>query len=56
MTKKFFLQLCILISRKDSSIPTSIDIFMQPLIEELQRLWSRIPAQDFRNPPGERRF
>jgi hypothetical protein len=54
VTKKFFIQLSILISGKESPISASIDDFIQPLIEELQKLWIGIPAQDFQQPPGQR--
>jgi hypothetical protein len=44
VTKKFFIQLCILISGKDAPTLESIEIVLQPLIEELQKLWIGIPA------------
>jgi hypothetical protein len=56
VTKKFFIQLCILISGKEAPTSDSIDVFLQPLIEELQTLWIGIRAQDFSKPPGKKGF
>ena len=56
VTKKFFIQLCILISGKMSPTNENMDVFIRPLVEELQRLWGGVNAQDFSKPPGERRF
>jgi hypothetical protein len=56
VTKKFFIQLCILISGKDSSTNENLDVFMRPLVEELQMLWTGILAQDFSNPIRDRSF
>jgi hypothetical protein len=56
VTKKFFIQLCILISGKDSPTSENIGIFIEPLMEELQMLWTGVRAQDFLNPAGERLF
>jgi hypothetical protein len=38
VTKKFFIQLCILISRKSSPTNENIDVFIRPLLEELVKL------------------
>ena len=35
VTKIFFIELCILISSKESSTNESINVFMQPLVDEL---------------------
>jgi hypothetical protein len=43
-TKKFFIQLSLLISGKDAPRNDNIDVFLRPLIEELQMLWKGIPA------------
>ena len=56
VTEKFFIQLCILISGKDSPTSENIGVFIEPLVEELQQLWTGIWAQDFLDPIGERRF
>jgi hypothetical protein len=41
VTKIFFIQLCILISGKDSPNNENIGVFLAPLIEELQVLWTQ---------------
>jgi hypothetical protein len=56
VTKLFFIQLCILISGKDPPTPEGLDVFIKPLVEELQLLWRGVQAQDFSKPPGERLF
>jgi hypothetical protein len=56
VTKFFFIQLCILISGKDAPTPEGVDVFIRPLIEELQLLWTGVPAQDFSQPAGNRLF
>ena len=56
VTKKFFIQLCILISGKNSPTSENIGVFIEPLMEELQLLWIGVRAQDFLDPIGERRF
>jgi hypothetical protein len=56
VTKKFFIQLSILIFGKDASTNESIDVFIRPLVEELQQLWKGVPVQDFSKSLGERRF
>ena len=39
ITKRFFLMLVLLIPRKESVTLESIDVYLAPLIEELQQLW-----------------
>jgi hypothetical protein len=56
VTKKFFIQLTILIFGKDAPTNDNIDVFLRPLIEELQMIWKGIPAQDFAEPPDQRPF
>ena len=41
VTKKYFVMLCLLIPTKLSLTGSNIDVFIQPLIDELQQLWSR---------------
>jgi hypothetical protein len=53
VTKTFFIQLCILISGKDSPTSENIGVFIELVLEELQLLWTKIRAQDFLNPPGK---
>jgi hypothetical protein len=56
VTKKFFVQLCILISGKSSPTNGNIDVFLWPLLEESKELWNGVIAQDFLNPLGECHF
>ena len=56
VTKKFFIQLSILISRKESPTSENIGLFIAPLVEKLQMLWTGVRAQDFLNPAGSRMF
>jgi hypothetical protein len=56
VTKSFFIQLCILISGKDAPTPEGLDVFLRPLVEELQLLWRGIAVQDFSKPSDQRRF
>ena len=41
VTKKYFVMLCLLIPTKLSLTGSNVDVFIQPLVDELQRLWSR---------------
>ena len=52
VTKKFFVLMCILISRKCSPSATNIDVFICPLLKELHQLWRGVSAQDFTQPMG----
>jgi hypothetical protein len=52
--KKFFIQLCILISGKQSPTTENIDVFLHPLVDELKLLWEGISAQDFSQALRER--
>ena len=56
VTKKFFISLCILISGKHSPTSTGLDVFIRPLLKELQELWLGVPALDFSQPEGSRTF
>ena len=56
VTKKFFIQLSILISGKDSPTSENIGVFIEPLLEELQTLWTGVRAQDLLNPASARMF
>lgn len=56
VTKKFFISLCILISGKQSPTSKNIDVFVRPLLKELQELWEGIPVLDFSQPEGSRGF
>ena len=41
VTKKYFVMLCLLIPTKLSLIGLKSDVFIQPLVDELQQLWSQ---------------
>jgi hypothetical protein len=56
VTKKFFIQLCILISGKMSPTNENIDVFIRPLVDELLKLWRGVVAQDFSKPGRECQF
>ena len=49
-TKKYFVMLFLLIPTKLSLTGCNIDVFIQPLVDELQQLWSRtrVPTGDAR--------
>ena len=46
MTKKFLISLTILISGKKSPTNKNIDVFLEPLLEELLELWEGVPTYD----------
>ena len=56
VTKRFFVSLTLLISGRDSPTSDNIDVFLQPLIDELLQLWEGVDEQDFGKPAGERAF
>ena len=41
VTKKYFVMLCLLIPTQLSLTGSNFDVFIQPLVDELQQLWSR---------------
>ena len=41
VTKKYFVMLCLLIPTRLSLTGSNVDVFIQPLVDELQQLWSR---------------
>ena len=50
VTKKYFVMLCLLIPTQLSLTGSNFDVFLQPLVDELQQLWSRtgVPTRDAR--------
>ena len=56
LTKKFFISLVVLIPSPNSPTSNNIDVFLQPLVRDLLKLWTRIPAINMCKPEGERRF
>jgi hypothetical protein len=41
VTKKYFVMLCLLIPTKLSLTGSNFDVFLQPLVDELQQLWNQ---------------
>ena len=54
--KKKFISLCILISGKKLPSSANIDVFIRPLLKELQELWHGVEALDFSQLQGNRTF
>jgi hypothetical protein len=52
----FLIQLCLLILKKITPTSNNIGVLTRPLLDELQRLWIGVSAQDFSKPAGVRRF
>ena len=54
VTKKYFVMLCLLIPTKLSLTGVNFDVFLQPLIDELQQLWRRsgVRTRDARSHMG----
>ena len=54
VTKKYFVMLCLLIPTKLRLTNSNFDVFIQPLVDELQRLWSPrgVPTRDARATNG----
>jgi hypothetical protein len=50
VTKKYFVMLCLLIPTQLSLTGANVDVFIQPLVDELQQLWSHagVPTRDAR--------
>ena len=56
LTKKFFISLAILIRGPKSPTAENIDVFLGPLIRDLLKLWTGVPAVNMAKPIGQRRF
>ena len=56
LTKKFFLSLVLLIPGPKSPTAENIDVFLAPIIRDLQKLWVGVPAINMAMPEGNRRF
>jgi hypothetical protein len=54
--KKFFVMLALLIPGKDSVTSEVFDVYLEPLVEEIQQLWNGISAYDITKDRGERTF
>ena len=55
-TKKFFLNLSILIPGPKAPTSETIDIFLRPLVRELLQLWDGVPALNMSRSVGRRHF
>lgn len=56
VTKRFFLMLALLIPGKESVTSENVDVYLAPLIEELQQLWEGIAAVDASAESVNRKF
>jgi hypothetical protein len=54
MTNNFFVMLALIIPGKESVRMQNIDVYMAPLIEQLQVLWKGVVAYDVVKVEGER--
>ena len=55
-TKKFFIMLVLLIPGKQSVTAQFFDVYLAPLVEELQQLWKGVIAYDVMKEVGMRNF
>lgn len=55
-TKKFFMILTLLIPGPQSVTSKVFDVYLQPLVEELQVLWIGVPGYDITKAVGEKNF
>ena len=57
LTKRFFISLSMIIPGPTSPSENTIDVFLQPLVHELKKLWRGVLATDMSEPDGpNRRF
>ena len=56
VTKKFFIMLTLIIPGKESVKDKNIDVYLQPLVEELEALWVGVHAYDSSQPEGTGMF
>lgn len=55
VTKHFFISLSMIIPGPNSPTEHTIDVFLQPLVHELKKLWAGVPAIDLLEPPSSSR-
>ncbi len=55
-TNKFFIMFALLILGKESMTGEKFDVHLRPLIDELQKLWARVPPYVVQKPLGYRFF
>ena len=56
VTKRVFLMLALLIPGKESVISENVDVYLAPLIEELQQLWEGVDTVDASTESVNRNF
>ncbi len=56
MTKNFFVVLALLIPNKEFVKMHNFDVYIEPLIEELQVLWKGVLTYDVVRPVEQRQF
>jgi len=56
LTKFFFISLAVLIPGPKSPTAENIDVFLGPLVRDLSKLWTGVPATNMSKPVGERAF
>jgi hypothetical protein len=57
VTKRFFMPLALLIPGKEQVKLENIDVYLQPLLDELQELWQLgVPAWDLSKHPNDQLF
>jgi hypothetical protein len=55
-TKKFFIMLALLIPGRESVTSDVFDVYLEPLVEELEELWAGVPAHDIGKEVGQKAF
>lgn len=55
-TKRFFVMMSILIPGRESCNSSNIDVYLEPLVKELQSLWVGVPTIDIGTGPNPDRF
>jgi len=53
VTKRFFIFLTMIIPGPKSPLEHAIDVYLQPLVHDLKKLWARILAVDMSEPPSQ---
>ena len=56
VTKRFFISLTMIIRGPSSPTDDTIDVFLQPLVHDLKKLWVGVKAVDMSEPEGVRRY
>ena len=56
VTKRFFVMLSLLIPGKESVTSGNVDVYLEPLVDELLVLWDGVPAVDMSDSPRANNF